>query len=49
MLMKRAQEEGLVFNSAYGITSDNDKVRSIQDMPTPENREDLHRFIGMMT
>ena len=31
------------------ITPDVDKVRDIQDMPTPENREDLHRFIGMMT
>ena len=66
-LMERAQEEGLVFNSAKclikqrsipffgntytdnGITPDVDKVRDIQDMPTPENREDLHRFIGMMT
>ena len=65
-LMERAQEEGLVFNSAKclikqrsisffgntysdnGITPDVDKVRDIQDMPTPENREDLHRFIGMM-
>ena len=32
-----------------GITPDDDKVRDIQDMPTPENREDLHRLIGMMT
>ena len=66
-LMERAQEEGLVFNSAKclikqrsisffgntytdnGITPDVDKVRDIQDMPTPENREDLQRFIGMMT
>ena len=66
-LMERAQEEGLVFNSAKclikqrsisffgntytdnGITPDDDKVRDIQNMPTPENREDLHRFIGMMS
>ena len=32
-----------------GIIPDDDKVRDIQDLPTPENREDLHRFIGMMT
>ena len=40
------------FGNTYtdnGITPDVDKVRDIQDMPTPENREDLHRFIGMMT
>ena len=40
------------FGNTYtdnGITPDDDKVRDIQDMPTPENREDLHRFIGMMT
>ena len=66
-LRVRAQEEGLVFNSAKclikqrgisffgntytenGITPDDDKVRDIQNMPTPENREDLHRFIGMMS
>ena len=40
------------FGNTYtdnGITPDDDKVRKIQEMPTPENREDLHRFIGMMT
>ena len=65
--MERAQEEGLVFNSAKclikqrsisffgntytdnGITPDDDKVRDIQNKQTPENREDLLRFIGMMS
>ena len=41
------------FGNTYtdnGITPDDDnKVRDIQNMPTPENREDLHRFIGMMS
>ena len=32
-----------------GITADDDKVRDIQNIPKPENREDLHRFIGMMS
>ena len=36
-------------NTDSGITPDDDKVRDIQNMPTPENREDLHRFIGMMS
>ena len=40
------------FGNSYtdnDITPDEDKVRDIQDMPTPQNREDLHRFMGMMT
>ena len=40
------------FGNTYtdnGITSEHDKFRGIQNMPTPENREDLHRFNGMMT
>ena len=40
------------FGNTYtdnGITPDDDKVSDIQDMPTPENLEDLHRFMGMMT
>ena len=68
-LMERAQEEGLLFNSAQctikqqsiilscfgntysdnGFTHDDDKVRDIQNMPTPGNRKDQHRIIGMMT
>ena len=37
------------FGNTYTDNGIIDKVRDIQDMPTPENREDLHRFIGMMT
>ena len=40
------------FGNTYtesGITPDDDKVRDIQNMPTPEHREDQHRFIGMMS
>ena len=33
----------------HGITPGDDKVRDIQNMPTPDNREDLQRFVGMMT
>ena len=40
------------FGNTYtdnGITPAVDKVRDIQDMPTPENREEPHRFIRRMT
>ena len=40
------------FGNTYtdnGITPDDDKVRDIQNKQTPENREDLLRFIGMMS
>ena len=39
------------FGNTYsdnGFTHDDDKVRDNQNMPTPGNREDQHRIIGMM-
>ncbi|CAJ1081766.1 uncharacterized protein LOC101165124 isoform X1 [Xyrichtys novacula] len=31
-----------------GIRPDLAKIRDIQKMPTPQNKEDLHRFMGML-
>lgn len=32
-----------------GIRPDPAKIRDIQKMPTPRNKDDLHRFMGMLT
>ena len=32
-----------------GIRPDPAKIRDIQRMPTPQNKDDLHRFMGMLT
>ncbi|KAL2083766.1 hypothetical protein ACEWY4_021539 [Coilia grayii] len=32
-----------------GIKPDPTKIRDIQKMPTPQNKDDLHRFLGMLT
>ena len=40
------------FGNTYtdaGIMPDPAKVRDIENMPVPENKEDLQRFLGMMT
>ena len=34
--------------SKDGLKSDNSKVSAIQEMPTPNNRKDLERFLGMI-
>ena len=67
LLMDRAKETGLVFNSDKctirqpeisffgniyskdGIRPDPAKVHDIQNMPVPQDKEDLQRFLGMMT
>lgn len=66
-LMKKAHEEGLVFNStkcsiskpeihffgnlytANGIQPDPRKIRDVQNMPSPQTKEDLQRFLGVLT
>jgi len=66
-LMLRAQEKGLVFNSAKcdikkktisffgniyteeGIKPDPAKVNDIANMPSPTNKDELRRFLGMIT
>ena len=35
--------------TAEGIRPDPDKVRDIQQMPSPQNKEDAQRFLGMLT
>uniref|UniRef100_A0A8C7WXQ6 Gypsy retrotransposon integrase-like protein 1 n=1 Tax=Oryzias sinensis TaxID=183150 RepID=A0A8C7WXQ6_9TELE len=35
--------------TANGIRPDPAKVRDIQKMPTPQNKDELHRFIGMLS
>ncbi|KAL6486114.1 hypothetical protein MHYP_G00055060 [Metynnis hypsauchen] len=32
-----------------GIKPDPEKIRDIQKMPTPQNKDELHRFMGMLT
>ncbi len=67
LLMQRAHEKGLVFNSekcviktdqipffgnlytAHGLLPDPEKIRDIRAMPTPGSRDDLQRFLGLMT
>lgn len=67
LLMDRAKERGLVFNSDKclirqpeisffgniyskdGIRPDPAKIQGIQSMPVPQDKEDLQRFLGMMT
>uniref|UniRef100_A0A8C6M3H6 Reverse transcriptase/retrotransposon-derived protein RNase H-like domain-containing protein n=1 Tax=Nothobranchius furzeri TaxID=105023 RepID=A0A8C6M3H6_NOTFU len=40
-----------VFRAAErpGLQPDPAKIRDIQEMPTPQNKDELHRFIGMLT
>ena len=35
--------------TAEGIRPDPDKVQDIRQMPTPQNKEDTKRFLGMLT
>ena len=35
--------------SSTGIHQDPAKIEDVRQMPTPQDREDLHRFIGMVT
>ena len=35
--------------SAAGIGPDPTKVKDINEMPVPKDRDDLHRFLGMLT
>ena len=35
--------------SNTGVSPDPAKVEDLQMMPTPQDKEDLHRFIGMIT
>jgi hypothetical protein len=40
------------FGSVYstdGITPDPEKVESLKNMPTPQDKDELQRFIGLMT
>jgi len=34
--------------SAQGLHPDPEKVRAVQELPTPNNKEDLQRFLGMI-
>jgi hypothetical protein len=35
--------------TAYGVKPDEVKVRAVMEMPVPENKSDLRRFMGMVT
>lgn len=66
-LMRRASEQGLVFNSqkclikvqqisffgnlytSNGVQPDPAKVKDIHNMPEPQSKDDVQRFMGMLT
>jgi len=35
--------------SAEGVHPDNEKIAAMRDMPTPQTRSELKRFLGMIT
>lgn len=34
---------------SFGVKPDNEKIKSIMEMPLPKNKNDLERFLGMVT
>ena len=34
--------------SGEGVSADTDKLKAVAEMPRPKNREELHRFLGMI-